>query len=207
MTLPKPFAYPPRPHARKHGPIGYTNYQEYKDWLRDDFVFRCVYCLFRELWFPNRHAAFSVDHVLPQASHPQLVCNYDNLAYACQRCNSLKQDLLALDPTAVALADHLRVGATGTVKARTPEGQEFIDLFHLNAPAVCTERQAKLDLIALKRDYPADPRVDRLFRLEFGYPTELPDLAAKRPESNGRTEGLKDTHFRRQAEGRLGSVY
>ena len=60
-----PFAYAAVPHPRKHGPQGYANYQEYKDWLRDEFVFRCVYCLEREMWYPSRAAAFSVDHVIP----------------------------------------------------------------------------------------------------------------------------------------------
>src|SRR5436309_202187 len=44
--LPDPFAYPHEAHQRRHGPAGYTNYQSYKPWLRDEFAFRCVYCLF-----------------------------------------------------------------------------------------------------------------------------------------------------------------
>lgn len=56
-----PFAYPAAPHARRHGPQGYANYPEYKDWLRDEFTFRCVYCREREQWYPSRAAAFSVD--------------------------------------------------------------------------------------------------------------------------------------------------
>jgi hypothetical protein len=43
-----PFAYADAPHVRKHGPSGYVRYQSYKDWLRDEFAFRCVYCLERE---------------------------------------------------------------------------------------------------------------------------------------------------------------
>src|ERR1700682_3612702 len=56
MTWPTHFAYPSEPHQRKHGPAGYTNYEEYKPWLRDEFTFRCVYCLERELWYPDRAA-------------------------------------------------------------------------------------------------------------------------------------------------------
>src|SRR5947209_17514667 len=90
---PTPFAYPLAPHARRHGPRGYggyRGYQRFKPWLRDDFTFRCVYCLFRERWYPNGQDAFSVEHVTPQALAPDRVCDYDNLVYACVRCNSLK---------------------------------------------------------------------------------------------------------------------
>ena len=45
MNLPAPFAYPTTPHTRRHGPRGYKNYKEYKPFLRDEFAFRCVYCL------------------------------------------------------------------------------------------------------------------------------------------------------------------
>jgi len=70
MNLPTPFAYPTTPHARRHGPRGYKNYQDYKPFLRDDFTFRCVYCLERETWYPNRDASFSVDHFEPKVLNP-----------------------------------------------------------------------------------------------------------------------------------------
>ena len=57
------FAYPERPHIRKHGPSGYEDYRSYKDWLRDEFTFRCVYCLERERWYPSGQDAFAVEHV------------------------------------------------------------------------------------------------------------------------------------------------
>jgi hypothetical protein len=46
------FQYPRQAHVRRHGPLGYVNYQSYKPWLRDEFEFRCVYCLWRERWRP-----------------------------------------------------------------------------------------------------------------------------------------------------------
>jgi len=45
MKAPDPFTYPAQPHVRKHAPAGYKDYTEYKPWLRDEFEFRCVYCL------------------------------------------------------------------------------------------------------------------------------------------------------------------
>ncbi|MCI0460791.1 MAG: HNH endonuclease [Gemmataceae bacterium] len=109
MNWPTPFAYPSEPHQRKHGPEGYKHYEEYKPWLRDDFTFRCVYCLERELWYPDRAASFSVDHVEPQTEAPHRVCDYTNLVYACTRCNSFKRQVRVIDPTVVALGKHLRV--------------------------------------------------------------------------------------------------
>lgn len=45
-----PFNYPDAPHRRRHGPRGYADYASYRPWLRDEFTFRCVYCLLREQW-------------------------------------------------------------------------------------------------------------------------------------------------------------
>jgi hypothetical protein len=44
------FAYPNEVRGRKHGPAGYGNYEAYRDWLRDEFSFRCAFCLMRESW-------------------------------------------------------------------------------------------------------------------------------------------------------------
>ena len=43
-----PFEYPSSPHRRRHGPLGYADYASFRPWLRDEFSFRCVYCLLRE---------------------------------------------------------------------------------------------------------------------------------------------------------------
>ena len=43
-----PFVYPASPHVRRHGPMGYADHASFRPWLRDEFAFRCVYCLRRE---------------------------------------------------------------------------------------------------------------------------------------------------------------
>jgi hypothetical protein len=45
-----PFVYPRAAPLRRHGPAGYAQYERYRPWLRDEFAFRCVYCLKREQW-------------------------------------------------------------------------------------------------------------------------------------------------------------
>src|SRR5947207_15026589 len=118
-----PFIVADAPHVRKHGPGGYERYQTYKDWLRDEFTFRCVYCLERERWYPNGHAAFGVDHLKPKgvAEYAHLICVYENLVYACNQCNSSKQDTLLLNPWVEVLAEHLNVGDNGELTGITPE--------------------------------------------------------------------------------------
>ena len=44
------FTYPVEPHLRRHGPQGYADVVSDRPWLRDEFAFRCVYCLLREQW-------------------------------------------------------------------------------------------------------------------------------------------------------------
>ncbi|MCU0704218.1 MAG: hypothetical protein MUF18_09615 [Fimbriiglobus sp.] len=75
-----PFTYPDRPHGRRHGPVGYADYTSYRPWLRDEFAFRCVYCLRRETW-GRVFGEFAVDHFLPVKHRPDLTTVYTNLLY------------------------------------------------------------------------------------------------------------------------------
>jgi hypothetical protein len=199
-----PFAYAAVPHQRKHGPRGYANYQEYKDWLRDEIVFRCVYCLEREQWYPNRAAGFSVDHVVPQVEDATLLSVYDNLVYACLRCNSAKQAVRIIDPTATAFAQHLRVEADGTMTALTVEGKDLIELLHLDrAPAVAV-RAEYLRRLRLKQQYPGDAEIHRHFIEAFQYPDDLPNLKALRPPGgNGREGGRESCYFEQRQANQL----
>ncbi len=43
------FDYPEPRLERIHGPAGYSTYESFRPWLRDEFTFRCVYCLKREM--------------------------------------------------------------------------------------------------------------------------------------------------------------
>lgn len=209
MIVPMPFAYPAEPHQRQHGPGGYRNYRDYKPWLRDEFIFRCVYCLEREMWYPDRTASFSIDHIVPQSVDPVRICDYDNLVYACTRCNAAKQDVdSVLDPTRTALGEHIRSGNDGVIQALTPEGQDMIDLLHLDKAPALAVRKDILDLLALKQEYPQHTRIHQMFVEKFGYPEELPDLSALRPPAgNSRSGSDTLSHHRRRSQGALGKVY
>jgi hypothetical protein len=199
------FAYPAVPHTRRHGPRGYTQFSSFKPWLRDEFAFRCVYCLFRERWFPTGEVSFSVDHVEPQSAAPERVCDYGNLVYACLICNSTRQDQRVPDPCAVAYGALLRVQENGNVEGLTPAGVEMIARLGLNHPRL---REFRCRMLALLRRIQRTKRGQQAdMRRWFGYPDDLPDLDSRTPEGNDRPEGIAQSHFERQKRGELPETY
>ncbi len=178
------FAYPTAPHVRRHGPRGYRRYQTYKQWLRDEFYFRCVYCLYRERWCPFGADSFGVDHFLPQSTHPLLVCEYDNLLYVCNRCNSAKKVAKVLDPCSVGLAAHIEIQLDGTLVAKTKEGWHVIRSFNLNFSSVRDFRKRKIESLDRWQSSGDSASIDDQLR----FPTELPDLEDTTCE-NSRPEG------------------
>ena len=84
MALPQPFAYPTKAHDRRHGPRGYTHPEPFKLWLRDEFQFRCVYCLVRERWHPDGDGGFSVERLQPRSKSPELILRRLNEQLASQ---------------------------------------------------------------------------------------------------------------------------
>ncbi len=208
MNAPDPFAYPPTPHVRRHAPAGYKNYGKFKPWLRDEFEFRCVYCLQREMWSRDRHAGFSVDHVIARVEDDTLICAYHNLVYACLRCNSFKQDVRALDPTHEGMGRHLRVGPDGTVSALTDQGRFLIELLHLNAGSAVSERRRILRIQKRRQEYPEDRDVEEDFRAAFRYPENLPDLRRlKPPEGNSLDANKLQCFHARRERGDLPELY
>lgn len=204
-----PFTYSDRPHVRKHGPGGYTDYARYKPWLRDEFSFRCVYCLQRERWYPNGHAGFGVEHVKPKArpEYQDLICDYRNLVYACNRCNSLKRDAIVLDPCETSFSSHIRVSADGQIRGLTPHGCDLVDRLGLDEIGPKSARRECLRVLRLFQKQPADPEVRALYLHYFGFPEDLPDLDVLRPEINARPAGLAEAYFRQRRDGRLAETY
>lgn len=208
MTIPNPFAHPESLHERRHGPYGYNPYDGYKPWLRDEFTFRCVYCLERELWYPDRSASFSADHVVPQSEDAALICEYTNLIYACTRCNAARRDVRVPDPTAVAFGHHLQIQEDGLLLGMTPEGRDLIELLHLNRNPALKVRRLFLTLFRLKEQLPTNPDVDTLFMEAFGFPDDMPDLRAKRPPGGNKREGSEQgCYFARKERGELPRTY
>jgi HNH endonuclease len=201
--VPPPFRFPPKPHRRVHGPRGHNDYRAYKPWLRDEFEFRCVYCLTRELWVNAGYNAFTIDHVKPKSSYADLIADYDNLVYACNRCNNLKSIKLGLpDPCNSSLAKHLKL-RSGIFIHVTPLGRRLIEYLKLNEQGRIFERMRYL--ITFNDQNRSDPK---LLLMTFGYPPELPDLSALNPPGgNSRPNGLKRSKFARKKAGKLPLYY
>jgi hypothetical protein len=196
------FEYPLLPHARRHAPAGYEDYNSFRDWLRDEFTFRCVYCLHREQWY-NRGATFHIDHLNPSALNPEQSCEYSNLLYACGTCNNAKQDILGLpDPCRVAFHECLRVTANGRVDALNSDGERLEKVLQLNRTSHLDFRfrwMRTLDSLRVK-----DPE---LYLEYMGFPKNLPDLRSKRPPKNERPEGVLNCYFALRERGELPAIY
>lgn len=199
-----PFQYPATSHSRRHGPSGYVDYSSYKPWLRDEFTFRCVFCLVRERWYPNGDDSFGVDHLIPKSVRDDLSCNYQNLVYSCNRCNSQKHVKIVPDPCAEPMATHLRVNCDGTIKALTKRGQLFISAFNLNFVDAVAFRRQKIEELAHWHENDDSWSISRA----LAYPEEhaLPDLSRLRCD-NSRPEGIDDSHLERHRRGELETTY
>jgi hypothetical protein len=171
------FQYPLQVHLRRHGPLGYLNYQSFKPWLRDEFQFRCVYCLWRERWHAVGEDTFGVDHLQPRAEAPNRICDYDNLVYACCRCNSVKIDARrVLDPCEEPFGDHLEVSPDGAIQGLTLRGRELIETCQLARPRIIEARRRLLILFHILHES-NDPRSAALLAHYFSYPDNLPMLS------------------------------
>jgi hypothetical protein len=204
-----PFIYPDAPHERKHGPEDLIQYQSYKDWLRDEFTFRCVYCLERERWYPNGNAGFGVDHVLPKGEedYAHLRCHYHNLVYACNRCNSAKGNKILINPCADAFAVHLRVDEEGEIEGLTVEGKRVVNDLGLDLRGPTDKRKEQIIILRLYRQYPENDLVRTLYLNAFGFPEDLPDLSEHTRTKNSKPEGVEQSYYRQREAKALPETY
>jgi hypothetical protein len=139
---------------------------------------------------------------------PARICDYENLVYACLRCNSNKKDVLLSDPTRIPLSECLSIDDDGTISALNAEGADLIDGLHLNDSPVIDTRKKYLKLLKLKIEYPNNSDVHDLFIGAFGYPVDLPDLASKRPPGGNRLKSAPVlSYYQLRQLNRLGGVY
>lgn len=204
------FVYPAKHHNRRHGPRGYTEFQNFKPWLRDEFEFRCIYCLDRERWYPNGQEAFSVEHCLAQHLYPWLICDYDNLLYACLRCNSRKGAASVPDPTKVIFGQHLQVREDGYIEPLTDDGKRMVEILGLNRPARRVEFRSRMfaQVRLLQEKAATSPEAADLLRRWLGYPDDLPDLSGlKPPGGNSRPVGVTQSFHALREKRKLKDTY
>ncbi|MCL4206017.1 MAG: hypothetical protein KJ000_26330 [Pirellulaceae bacterium] len=203
-----PFPYAKSVHDRRHGPRGYAEPARYKPWLRDEYQFRCVYCLCRERWCPDGEDSFSVEHFRPQSVSPNESCDYDNLMYTCCRCNAAKRDLTGLlNPAEIPLADHVEILEDGTIRGLTEDGWHLIRVCQLDRPNLTEFRRGIFDILR-GLELLGEIARGNLLRRYFGFPSNLPHLAALRPPGgNSRPDGIRNSFYERRSRGDLLDVY
>lgn len=195
------FDYPPPESERTHGPAGYSTYESFRPWLRDEFVFRCVYCLKRETW-GQVTGEFEIDHFEAQSIRPQRRLDYQNLIYACRRCNAVKLDQRVADPWSLLRSPDLRVLSDGSVDSKQPEVNRLILQLDLNSPRLKEWRIMFMRIVELAAKY--DPA---LYARLAGFPEELPDLSKLRPPRNDRKDSVVKSWFARRERGELPPEY
>jgi hypothetical protein len=161
-----------------------------------------VYCLKRERW-GQVTGEFDLDHFHPQARNPDLATEYDNLLYACHRCNIAKANLAIPDPCSAFTSDQIRLLPDGTVEGRSAEAKALVQSLGLNAPRMKQWRLIWLRNVELAQQYDREQYI----RL-MGFPEDLPDLSRLRPPAgNSRPEGVDQTYFARRRRGELPATY
>ena len=196
-----PFNYPHSTHSPRHGPFGYADYSSYRPWLRDEFAFRCVYCLKREQW-GRVTGEFDLDHYIPQALSALEVLEYENLRYACRTCNSVKSDIVLPDPALHLTSEDVRILPDGMIEGRTIDARRLIDILDLNSPKATEWRLIWIRIVALAHEH------DRpLYRQLMGFPEDLPNLFRLRPGGNRRLEGVATCYFAKKQAGVLPDTY
>lgn len=196
------FDYPDPRSQRRHAPSGYASYGSYRPWLRDEFTFRCVYCLKREQW-GQVTGEFDLDHFQPQRLFPRLAVEYTNLVYACRRCNRVKLDQQVDDPFVVMTGAQIRTMPDGTVRGVDGTATRLILALDLNSPRLIEWRIMWMRIVELARD-----RDQELWKRLVGFPTDLPDLRRLRPPAgNARPAGIVESWAVLAKQGKLPDHY
>jgi hypothetical protein len=200
-SSPLAFTYPAAVENRRHGPSGYSDYKSFRPWLRDEFSFRCVFCLIRERW-GRVTGEFDLDHFVPQARDASLSTDYLNLLYACHCCNAKKGSAALPEVERVLTLESVRVALDGRIVGMTPEAERIIDVMTLNSSRWVQWRLSWIRIIELAAEN--DPI---LYRQLMGFPDDLPNLSVLKPPHNSRPEGIEQSHFARRERGELPDSY
>ncbi|MGZ0164148.1 MAG: HNH endonuclease [Planctomycetales bacterium] len=194
------FVYSQR-RVRRHGPAGYKDYPSYRRWLRDEFTFRCVYCLIREEW-GRLTGEFDLDHFQPQANRPDLTTEYENLVYACHTCNLRKSDHDTFDPETSLTKELVRVYPSGRVDGVNPHAKAIIAKLGLDSPKFRKWRLIWIRNVELAKQHDRDH-----YRRLLGFPEDLPDLSILEPVSNSIPDGVNESYYAVRSRGELPEYY
>jgi hypothetical protein len=144
--------------ARRTDAPKLAKYQEYRPYLREDFLRHCAYCTGHEDEMGGE-AHYEIDHHRPK-SRPEffhLLNDYGNLYYSCHGCNRKgakgenwpSNDLLNagfrfFDPVAEnAYHLHMRETASGRLAKKTNVGDYSIRILRLNRDGLLNLRRRR----------------------------------------------------------------
>lgn len=178
--------------SRRHGP-SYKNYTSYRPWLRDEFMFRCVYCLKRETW-GQVTGEFELDHFKPQKYNPDMKLDYQNLVYACQRCNAVKSAKEIPDPFRLLNNDRIFCDQDGNLKTDDPKVEKLIAYLDLNSPAMVKWRWLWIEVVESAKHHKK-----KVFAALMDLPADMPDLGRLRCKSNSRVKGIGESWFAKRS--------
>lgn len=201
QNSPLAFVYPESVEHRKHGPAGYLEVQSFRPWLRDEFLFRCAYCLDREQW-GKVTGEFDIDHFVQVSSRPDLGLQYDNLVYSCRTCNARKGSKDIPDPFQQLTRKNVVVGSNGRLVGLTKDSHKIIDKLALNSDKHVQWRLTWMRVVELASQYD----LELLNRL-MGYPEDLPNLESLQPPDNQRPDGIASSYFAKRERSELATSY
>jgi hypothetical protein len=110
---------------------------------------KCMYCESK-----ISHSSFpNIEHIKPKAKFPELMYEWENLGYVCERCNNAKldkfyEDTPFIDPYSEDPSLHL--GAFGSLlftKNGSERGEITIHEIHLNRLELLERRKNRIDAI------------------------------------------------------------
>lgn len=132
---------------------------------------------------------FDIDQFLPSSVRPDLALVYENLNYACRRCNGVKWDQVVDDPFAVMRGGRIETRPDGTVHGRDVEARRMVLALDLNSPKLVEWRTMWMRIVELAQEHDPD-----LLRQLIRFPPDLPDLRRLRPpEGNSLPPGLDES--------------
>jgi hypothetical protein len=147
--LPSRLRLPETPTQRRHdprpAPDSPRGYEVYRSCLRWDFGFTCAFCLLHEVQVAPGGARtsrqFSIEHLVLKKDDSDLAGRYDNVVYACSRCNGARDvwprqtedGRRLLDPCSDAWASHFVVDGD-EIHGVTEHGRYTEEAYDLNDP-------------------------------------------------------------------------
>ncbi|MBE2222338.1 MAG: hypothetical protein IAF02_12395 [Anaerolineae bacterium] len=132
----------------------FNTYQSYKQYLREDFQYCCIYCAIHENEYGGPRG-FTVEHFRPKSIFTDLTNDYKNLLYGCNICNPFKgndwpsDDPLFdgvgyLDPCEHDYDAHFRLKGF-EIEGLTQPALYMIERLHLNRRQLVKLRQKRWD--------------------------------------------------------------